>query len=75
MGKFRYCGFAEILHLNTRKEGGEAIFSKEIITEEERIEIETLCALAIELIKSASPFRLREAGRLIEIRHLAKKEK
>ena len=48
------------------------IFGKEIITAEERVEIETLCALGIELIKSASPYRLREAGRVVEIRNLVK---
>jgi len=48
------------------------IFSKEFITPDERIEIETLCALGIELIKSASPYKLREAGRLVEIRYLNK---
>lgn len=44
------------------------VFSKEIIEPHERVEIETLCAIAIELIKSASPYRLREAARIVEIR-------
>ena len=45
------------------------IFDKETMEQHERIEIETLlCAIAIELIKSASPYRLREAARIVEIR-------
>lgn len=44
------------------------IFGKEDITPDERIEIETLCALGIELIKSSSPSKLREAARIVEIR-------
>lgn len=43
--------------------------SPDRIEPHERIEIETLlCAIAIELIKSASPYRLREAARIVEIR-------
>ena len=49
------------------------IFVKDDISPDERIEIETLCALAVELIRSASPYRLREAGRNVEIRYLAKR--
>jgi len=44
------------------------IFGKEDITPDERIEVETLCALGIELIKSESSYKLREAGRLVELR-------
>lgn len=45
------------------------VFNKETIEPHERVEIETLCAIAIELIKSASPYRLREAARIVEIRY------
>ena len=51
------------------------ILSKEVIDPDERIELETLCAIAIELIKSASPSKLREAGRIVELRNLSKKIK
>jgi len=51
------------------------ILSKDVIEPDERIELETLCAIAIELIKSASPSKLREAGRIVELRNLAKKIK
>lgn len=43
----------------------KAILGKDRITQEERVEIETLCAIAIELIKSASPYRLREAAMIV----------
>lgn len=49
-----------------------AIFGKDDMSPDERIEVETLCAIGIELIKSSSPYRLREAGRNVEIRFLAK---
>ena len=48
------------------------ILSKDDITQDERVELETLCAIAIELIKSASPSKLREAGRIVELRNLAR---
>ena len=48
------------------------ILSKDDITPDERVELETLCAIAIELIKSASPGKLREAGRIIELRNLVR---
>lgn len=48
------------------------VFSKEVIEPHERVEIETLCAIAIELIKSASLYRLREAARIVEIRYRIK---
>ncbi len=48
------------------------ILGKEVIEPDERIELETLCAIAIELIKSASPSKLREAGRIVELRNLAR---
>ena len=51
------------------------ILSKDVIDPDERIELETLCAIAIELIKSASPSKLREAGRIVELRNLSKKIK
>ncbi len=44
------------------------IFNKDAMTEDDRIEIETLCAIAIELIKNAAPSVVREAGRIVEIR-------
>ena len=44
------------------------IFSSDVISADDRIEIETLCALAIELIKNAAPSVVREAGRVVEIR-------
>ena len=51
------------------------ILSKDVIEPYERIELETLCAIAVELIKSASPSKLREAGRIVELRNLTKKIK
>jgi len=44
------------------------IFSKEVMSERDKEEIQTLCAIAIELIKSSSPSKLREASRIVEIR-------
>lgn len=51
------------------------IFGKQDLSLGDRIEIETLCALAIELIKSASAYKLRDAGRLVEIRYLERIKK
>ena len=48
------------------------ILGKDVIEPDERIELETLCAIAIELIKSASPSKLREASRIVELRNLAR---
>jgi hypothetical protein len=48
------------------------ILSKDDFSPDERVELETLCAIAIELIKSASPSKLREAGRIVELRNLAR---
>ena len=48
------------------------IFGNELIAADDRIEIETLCALAIELIKNAAPSVVREAGRIVEIRYRIK---
>lgn len=48
------------------------IFAKDVMTEGDRIEIETLCAIAIELIKNAAPSVVREAGRIVEIRYRIK---
>jgi hypothetical protein len=50
------------------------ILSKDDIAPDERVELETLCAIAIELIKSASPSKLRDAGRIVEIRYRIKNE-
>lgn len=50
----------------------KAILGKEVIEPDERAELETLCAIAIELIKSSSPSKLREAGRIVELRNLAR---
>lgn len=48
----------------------EDVFSKEVISDEEWTEIQTLCALAVELIKKSSPSVVRDAGRTVEIRFL-----
>jgi len=53
----------------------KSILGKDDITPDERVEISTLCAIAIELIKSASPYKLRESGRIVELRNLARKIK
>lgn len=49
------------------------IFASDVISADDRVEIETLCALAIELIKNASPSVVREAGRVVEIRSYKEK--
>lgn len=46
----------------------QRIFASDVISAEDRVEIETLCALAIELIKHAAPSVVREAGMVVEIR-------
>lgn len=51
------------------------ILSKDEIAPDELIELETLCAIAIELIKSASPSKLRDAGRIVELRYRLKEIK
>jgi len=38
------------------------IFAKEAMSESDKEEVQTLCAIAIELIKSSSPSKLREAN-------------
>ncbi len=43
--------------------------------DEERAELETFCAIAIELMKSATPSRMREAARIVEMRYLMKGKK
>jgi len=53
----------------------KVILSKDDITQDERVELETLCAIAIELIKSSSPSKLREASRIVEIRSYKEKIK
>ena len=50
------------------------ILGKDVIAPDERVELETLCAIAIELIKSASPSKLRDAGRIVELRYRMKNE-
>jgi len=35
-------------------------------------ELQTFCAISIELMKSATPSRLRDAARLAEMRHITK---
>ena len=35
-------------------------------------ELQTFCAIAVELMRSASPSKLRDAARLVEMRHMTK---
>ena len=35
-------------------------------------ELQTFCAIAIELMKQAKPSKLRDAARLVEMRHITK---
>ncbi len=42
--------------------------------DEDRAELETFCAVALEVIKRSPPSRLREAVRIIEIRYLLKEK-
>ena len=35
-------------------------------------ELQTFCAIAIELMRTATPSRLRDAARLVEMRHITK---
>lgn len=35
-------------------------------------ELQTFCAISIELMKSATPSRLRDAARLVEMRHITR---
>lgn len=44
------------------------VFAKEAMSDSDKEEIQTLCAIAIELIKFSSPRKLREASRIVEIR-------
>lgn len=46
----------------------EVVFSQETISADDMIEIETLRAIAIELIKKAPPSVVRDAGRTVELR-------
>lgn len=39
---------------------------------EERAELETFCAIAIELMRYANPSTIRAAARVVEIKHLMK---
>ena len=41
----------------------------------ERVELETFCAIAIELMKDATPSRVREAARRVELRYLLREQK
>ena len=43
------------------------LHDKQVLNDEDRIELETFCAIGVELIKSASPFKLREAARNVDI--------
>ena len=49
------------------------VFAKEAMSDSDKEEIQTLCAIAIELIKSSSPSKLREAARIVEIRSYKEK--
>lgn len=40
--------------------------------DDERAELETFCAIALECFKLSSPARLREAARIVEMRYLIK---
>lgn len=51
------------------------VFNEGICTDEDWIDIQTLCAIGIELIKSASAYKLREAGRNVGIRYWNKDKK
>lgn len=51
----------------------KAILGKEVIEPDERVELETLCAITLQLIASSSPYKLREAGRTVELRNLERK--
>ena len=42
---------------------------------EERAELETFCAIAIELMGFATPSQVRAAARIVEIKHLMKDDK
>ncbi len=42
--------------------------------DEERAEMETFCAIAIELMKSATPSKVRDAARIVELRYLMKEK-
>lgn len=50
----------------------ERIFNSEEITEEDLITLSTYGALLIEVMKSSTPSKLREAGMNVEIRHRIK---
>lgn len=41
-------------------------------TENTNSELQTFCAIAIELMKSATPSKLRDAARLVEMRNITK---
>lgn len=42
--------------------------------DDERDELETFCAIALELMKDATPSRIREAARRVELRYLLKEK-
>lgn len=44
----------------------------ELLPEDAHEDLQTFCAIAIELMKSATPYKLREAARNVEIRHRTK---
>lgn len=41
-------------------------------SDDDRAELETFCAIALEVMRTASPSKVREAARLVEIRCLMK---
>lgn len=46
----------------------EILQDKEVMNDDDRADLETFVAIAVELIKSASAYKLREAARNVEIR-------
>ena len=50
----------------------EILRDKGVMDDHDRADLETFVAIAVELIKSASPYRLRKAAMDVEIRHRIK---
>lgn len=44
----------------------------QLLPDDAPAELQTFCAIGIELMKSATPSRLRDAARLVEMRHYTK---
>lgn len=42
--------------------------------DDERAEVETFCAIALEVMRNTPPSRLRECARLVELRYLMKEQ-